>query len=178
MAEEGVLRERKQNMYNVAYREATKQEHEVVMAYGKRLHRLVVAVVIGCVIVLALSVCGIVFFATNRPKDWVYVVVMLGIWCLFLLFCILKEKDYKYKAIVAREYKVGEATAVSKERIHYHRSLEHYVVFRNPDGSEDRYLIEKWIYDRVYVGADCRIVKFDRQGQRGLAFNPSVVVLK
>lgn len=178
MAEEGVLRERKQNMYNAMYREATKQEHEVVMAYGKRLHRLVAGVVVGCVSVLALSVAAMVFVATTRPNGWKAALVMLGIWCLFLLFCILKEKDYKYKAIVAREYKVGEATAVSKERIHHRRSLENYVVFRNPDGSEDRYLIEKWIYDRVYVGADCRIIKFDRQGQRGLAFNPSVVVLK
>ena len=178
MAEEGVLRERKQNMYNAMYREATKQEHEVVMAYGKRLHRLVAGVVVGCVIVLALSVAAMVFVATTRPNGWKAALVMLGIWCLFLLFCILKEKDYKYKAIVAREYKVGEATAVSKERIHHRRSLEHYVVFRNPDGSEDRYLIEKWTYKKIREGENCLIVKFNREGQRGLAFNPSVVVLK
>ena len=46
------------------------------------------------------------------------------------------------------------------------------------NSGEHGIICEKWIYDRVYVGADCRIVKFDRQGQRGLAFNPSVVVLK
>ena len=160
-----------------SFREAQKQEHELVLAYGKRLHRLVVGVVVGCVIVLALSVAAMFFVATTRPNGWETALVLMGIWCLFLLVGIVKKKDYKYKAIVAREYQVGEAKAVSKERIHHRRSLEHYVVLQNPDGSMDKYLIEKWTYKQICEGGDCLLIKFNREGQRGLAYTRSVVAV-